>query len=381
MPDVLIIGSGLAGYSVARELRKREKNLSIALITRDTGCFYSKPTLSNALALNLAPEAIPTSSADQMAARLNVAICPNCSVDAIDVENHVVHAGERAIRFSQVVLAVGADQRQLSIEGNGTSRLMRVNDLHDYERFRASISGKQRIAIIGAGLIGCEFANDLILAGYSVDVIDVAGQPLPRLLPPDNAQYFKAALARTGVNWHLGTTVRTIEALSEGLRINLADGECLMVDSALSAVGLSPRTALAHDAGIATRLGIVVNRYLETTAPGVYALGDCSEVEGLVLPYVAPISHAARAISMSLLGKRTAVTYPPMPIVVKTPACPTIITPPMLDMKGSWQVEQSEDGIKATFHDDRGHVQGFALCGSATAANAALCRQLPQLLS
>ena len=74
--------------------------------------------------------------------------------------------------------------------------------------------------------------------------------------------------------------------------------------------------------------GIVVNRHLETSAPDVYALGDCAEVEGLVLPFVMPIMHAARALAATLAGKPTQVIYPAMPVVVKTPACPTIVSPP-----------------------------------------------------
>jgi rubredoxin-NAD+ reductase len=163
--------------------------------------------------------------------------------------------------------------------------------------------------------------------------------------------------------------------------VALDNGQEIIADVVLSAVGLKPRTELARKAGLKINRGIAVDRMLATSAPDVYALGDCAEVEGLVLPFVMPIMHAARALAATLAGKPTAVAYPAMPVLVKTPACPTIISPPASGAAGQWQIEQTSDSVKSLFVDASGKLLGFALNGAATAERAKLAPQLPPVLA
>ncbi|MBP6355469.1 MAG: FAD-dependent oxidoreductase, partial [Nitrosomonas sp.] len=151
-------------------------------------------------------------------------------------------------------------------------------------------------------------------------------------------------------------------------------------DIVLSAVGLRPRTQLAEAAGIQINRGILVNRLLQTQCLNIYALGDCAEVEGKILPFVMPITHAARALAATLAGNPTPVVYPAMPVMVKTPACPTVVSPPDLGAIGEWQVETDEDGVKALFKDEAGNLLGFALLGVATKEKNNLTPQLPFIL-
>jgi rubredoxin-NAD+ reductase len=104
------------------------------------------------------------------------------------------------------------------------------------------------------------------------------------------------------------------------------------------------------------------------------------EVEGLNLPYVMPIMAQARALAKSLAGVPTDVTYPAMPVVVKTPACPTVICPPPAGVVGAWQEDISSEGVRAVFVEHDGSLRGFALCGAATAEKSALAARLPALL-
>jgi rubredoxin-NAD+ reductase len=104
-----------------------------------------------------------------------------------------------------------------------------------------------------------------------------------------------------------------VDGQGDALRITLDDGDVLTADLVLSATGLRPNCALAQATGIKTNCGIVVDRHLQTTAPDVYALGDCAEVEGLVLPYIMPITHAARALAATLAGKPTPLPIRPCP--------------------------------------------------------------------
>jgi rubredoxin-NAD+ reductase len=381
MNPIVIVGSGLAGYNVARELRKLDKETPLTVISADSAHFYSKPMLSSALGSGKAPEAIAMNTAEQMSAQLNATVRAHVHVTAIEPAQHAVHLYQETLHYSKLVLALGADQIRLTIGGNAAERVMTINDLTDYTQFRATIAGKETIAIIGGGLIGCEFANDLTSGGFKVRVIDIAPQPLSRLLPPAGAAMMQSKLGVLGVEWHLGTSVTAIDSAGEKLQLTLASGEVFEVDVVLSAVGLRPRIALAQAAGLETNRGIVVGRNLATSNPDIYALGDCAEVAGLILPYVMPIMHSARALAATLTGKPTAVSYPAMPVLVKTPACPTIVSPPAADTKGEWIVTADAEGVKSLYQDAAGKLHGFALNGKATAERAALTPQLPPVLA
>ena len=381
MNPIVIVGSGLAGYNVARELRKLDKEIPLTLIAADSAHFYSKPMLSSALGSGKAPAAIAMNTAEQMSAQLSATVRAHVHVTAIEPAQHTVHLHQETLAYSKLVLALGADQIRLTIAGNAAERVMTVNDLTDYTQFRATIAGKESVAVIGGGLIGCEFANDLTSGGFKVSVIDIAPQPLSRLLPPQGATMLQNKLAALGVDWRLGTSVIAIDSSSDKLQLTLANGATIVVDAVLSAVGLRPRIALAQAAGLKTNRGIVVDRHLATSDADVYALGDCAEVAGLVLPYVMPIMHSARALAATLAGKPTPVAYPAMPVLVKTPACPTIISPPPAGIDGQWVVTADADGVKSVFQDAAGKMWGYALNGKATAERAALTAQLPPVLS
>ena len=377
---IVIIGSGLAGYTVIRELRKIDKATPITLITREPGYFYSKPMLSTALASSKSAEQLISTNADGMATQLDITILGDVDVTAIDTAAQTVTTSTGSISYGKLVLGLGADQIRLPLEGNAANEIVTVNDLEDYAQFRKTIEGKKRITILGAGLIGCEFANDLVLGSYEVDVIDLAPQALGRLLPEEAAQALQAKLSEAGVRWHFGTTVQSIDRSGDSLSITLANGSIINSDAFLSAVGLRPRLDLAKAAGITTGEGITVNRQLETSAKHVYAIGDCAEVEGLVLPYVMPIMQAARALAPNLLGQATTLGYPAMPVMVKTPALPTIVSPPAKNAVGDWKINSVEGGLEARFESSDGKLLGFALLGTATTQRGALTKELPPIL-
>lgn len=378
---IVIIGSGLAGYAVARELRKLNTEFEVVMLSADHGGFYSKPMLSNALSTGKTPESIVNGDAAQMASQLKISIRPHCRVGAIDqAAREVTLADGEKITYSQLVLALGADQVHLPLSGDSVSSILTINDLDDYKKFRVALTGKKRISIIGAGLIGCEFANDLATAGYHVDVIDISAQPLGRLLPPAGGAFIRQKLEAAGVAFHLNATTQSIDQVQEKLRLTFADGSAIESDIVLSAVGLRARTQLAASAGISVNRGIVVNRLLQTQFDNIYALGDCAEVAGKVLPFVMPITHAARALAATLAGNPTEVRYPAMPVIVKTPACPAVVSPPDFTIKGEWHVEADQNGVKALYKDDAGRLLGYALLGAATQEKNSLTPHLPPVL-
>ena len=380
MNAIVILGTGLAGYSVAREFRKLGKATPLVLLTRDGGGFYSKPMLSNAIAQGKEAASLVTSTAEQMRAQLGAEIRPGVEVAAIDATSRTVRlASGETLPYAKLVLAPGADPIRIPLAGDAAGDVLSVNDVEDYARFRHAIIGKRRIAVIGAGLIGSEFANDLASGGYEVEVIDLAQAPLGRLAPRDAGEFVRERLEAIGVRFHLGRAPKAVGRATDGLVVTLEDGTRVAADVVLSAVGLRPRTGLATDAGLAVNRGIVVDRFLATSAPDVYALGDAAEVEGLVLPYVMPIMQAARALAKTLAGEPTAVVYPAMPVVVKTPAAPLVVSP-VARGEACWEIATSAESVRAECFDRDGQLAGFALAGTAVADKQALTKRVPAWL-
>jgi len=378
---LVIIGSGLAGYMLAKEWRKCDTTTPLTIITQCVGDFYSKPLLSTALTQQREPEGLPTSTASQMAEQLNAKMLTQSVVTAIEPENKKVYVGDQAISYEQLVLALGADVIKPNTHGTGVDALVSVNNLGDYTAFRRALHPEASIAILGAGLVGCEFANDLSNVGHRVDVIAQCAYPLDRLLTPELGAVVQDALSQSGIHWHLSQSVARVDKTADGFSLTLSSGEMLNANVVLSAVGLRPHTDLAKTAGLRVDRGILVDRYLATSAPSVFALGDCAEVCGCVLQYVAPLLACSRALAKTLAGEKTAVAYPAMPVVLKTPACPVVVAPPPQDIKGEWKLTGEAFDRCALFYDTEQKLRGFALTGTMVKERAHWQKLLPPIFS
>jgi rubredoxin-NAD+ reductase len=376
MPPIVIVGSGLAGYTLLKEIRKRDPETPVTLVTADDGAFYSKPNLSNALTAGKTAAALAGASAEKMATDLNATILTHTRVTAIDTQGQRIRTGSGELDYGKLVLALGADPIPHGLSGDGASAVLAVNDLADYAAFRSAIEGKRRVTVLGGGLIGCEFANDLAHAGFTVNVVHLGSWPLERLLPVEAGQRLADSLAALGVVWHFGRSAKSVESTASGYQVGLDNGEVIAADVVLSAIGLRPRTRMAQAAGIPVGRGIQTNHLLETGVADVYAIGDCAEVEGLNLPYVQPLMVQARALAATLAGTPTPVVYPAMPVMVKTPAHPVAVLPPRLGAAGGWKVECGDTGICALHVDDAGGLQGFVLTGSETGRRNTLVKEL-----
>ena len=387
---VVIIGTGLAGYNVAREFRKLDAETPIVVISRDHAGFYSKPMLSNALAGKKTAATLVMKDAEKMAGEIKARVIGGVSVTGIDTAARTVSLSNGdTLAYRDLVLALGADPIRLPLQGNAADTVLSVNDLDDFARFATALDTAakggpvKRVAILGAGLIGCEFANDLLHREVQATVLDLADRALARLLPPEGSARLQAKLEAQGAQFKFGVGANSLDRAEGGehpLRLTLSDGSTLDVDLVLSAIGLKPRTDIASAAGVQVARGITVNRELATSAPHVFAVGDCAEVEGQLLPYVLPLMAQARALAATLSGKPTAVSYPAMPVVVKTPAWPTVVCPPAPGAQGEWVVTQDDEQIDARFMAGE-QLLGFALQGKAVSQRQALASQVPALLA
>jgi rubredoxin---NAD+ reductase len=389
MKPIVIIGSGMAAYSVARELRKIDKSTPLLIITADDGGFYSKPMLSNAIAQGKSAAALISQTAAQMAEQVLATILTKTTVEHIDTTSKVVVTSNGNYEFSQLVLAVGAQANRLPMQGNAAERVLSVNHVTDYGTLREQIdavNADARVTIIGAGLIGCEFADDLSSGGHAVTLVDPNPVPLSALAPNPISQGLHAALLAKGVTLRLGTTASSVDVLADGksLKVTLANGDVIETDVVLSAIGLRADLRVAQASGITTDRGIVINQFGQTSAEHVYALGDCAQYtisEGgnavsRTLPYIAPILTAARALAKTLTGTPTAIEIKPTPVIVKTPSYSIALIPPPIGAVGHWKTEQVEQTTVCRFENDEGRLLGFALAPQEAKLRNALLAEL-----
>lgn len=375
---IVIIGSGYAGYGLAQALRKADPKVEIRVLTQESGHLYSKPALSIGLAQGKSAEALAGEAPLAIERRLNIRVYPHCTVQRIDPVARRLVTSFGDMEYGQLVLANGASPIKLAIDGTAEA-LHSVNNLHDYHGFRQRLLGVRRVAILGDGLIGCEFANDLAASGFEVSVIGLGQWPMARLLPAEAGHHLQTALADLGVRWHLQNSVQRIEQAAGAYRLSLTDGQQIEADLVLSAVGLRPNLELAAAAGLAVDRGIMVDAHLQTSQPGIYALGDCIEIKGQLLPYLAPINQGIQALTQTLLGKPTTVSYPLMPVTVKTPAAPLCILPPVPGMAGQWRCTPTDDGLCAGFFTENDTLSGFVLLGREAQAQRSNWLQSCQL--
>ena len=378
---VVIVGTGLAGYNLAREFRKLDGETPLLLITADDGRSYSKPMLSTGFGKNKDADGLSMAEPGAMAEQLKAEVRTHTRISGIDPGHKRLWIGEESVIYRDLILAWGAETVRVPIEGDAAGAVFPINDLEDYARFRAAAAGKRRVLLLGAGLIGCEFANDLILGGYEVQLVAPCEQVMPTLLHPAAAAAVQAGLESLGARFHLGPVLNRLQRVDDGLEAHLSDGQVIPCDVVVSAIGLRPRIDLAAAAGVQVNRGVVVDRHLKTSHANIYALGDCAEVDGLNLLYVMPLMSCARALAQTLAGNPTAVTYGPMPITVKTPVCPLVVSPPPRGMEGVWTVEGQGADVKVLCRDSGGKLLGYALTGAAVMEKLALNKELPALLA
>jgi rubredoxin-NAD+ reductase len=290
-------------------------------------------------------------------------------------------SGVQTLTYSQLVLATGAQPFDVPLDlspGTPGETVLTINSLDDYRVFHDRLgTAPKRVLLIGAGLIGCEFANDLAGAGHQVHAVDPAPGPLASLLPAEAGERLRDALGALGVTWHFGTTARSVTASENGsVCVALSDGTTVEADVIASATGLLPDTRAARAAGLRCGRGILVDANLETSAPGIFALGDAAQYSAAgdrTLPYVMPIMQAARALAMTLNGQATPVVFPVMPVAIKTPALPIVLASPAPGLAGAWEPLPDGDGFAWRYLVE-GALHGFVLMGAQTAKRAALVR-------
>ena len=233
MNPIVIIGSGLAGFNTVKEFRKLDKETPVVVLTADDGRNYSKPMLSTGFTKEKTADALAMATPEQVAEQFNVTVRTGVHVAGIDTDKQRVLLPDDHLDYSSLVLALGADTWTPPLEGDAVGEVFSVNDLMDYGRFRQALEGKREVTILGGGLIGCEFANDLSNGGFQVNLVEPMGRCLPMLLPEPASAAVGRGLEDLGVRFLFGPLAKAVHHGKDNpdkLVTELSDGTHLESD-------------------------------------------------------------------------------------------------------------------------------------------------------
>ena len=372
--DIIIIGSGFAARQLVKNLRKLDETLPIRMIADDSCDEYNKPELSHVISLRQSADDLTRMTAAQFAEQYRVVIHSHSRVNRIDAAARRVFCQDQAYSYRRLVLATGAEAVLPNIEGR--QLLLTLNSQQEYRRIESQLRQAKRVLLLGAGLIGTELAMDLARAGKQVTLVDKAASILAALMPAEVSARLQHRLIQLGVELVLNSDLLGLYQTTSGIVATLPRGRTLEVDTAIAAIGLKPDTAMASAAGLATARGIKVDDRLCSSDPSIFALGDCAEINGRILPFLQPIQLSAAVLAKNLLGENARLTLTPMLIKVKTPELPLHLAGQTQRDDLQWQINFDSRGMMAKGWDDQQRLQAF-IAGEARMLEAfSLLRQL-----
>lgn len=302
---VVIVGAGLAGWAVADAVRALDKDVAITLISADSADRYHKPMLSVAFSQGKSRADLVRVTGGQSALDNNITLLSQTQVTDIDPTAKLLITTKGEVAYDKLVLAVGANPAYPS--AIDPSKVWHVNHLDAFHDLKQKLSHAKKVAILGAGMVGVELAEDLVNAGFAVSLVDVNPHPLAGMFPSVVGERILQAITSLGVQWVGSSTVLGVSGADDAYQIGLQRDD---VQSSISADAIIVATGLRVDdtfakAGVAfdERTGIAVNpKTLQTDNPDIYALGDCISIDGVPCRYVAPHRPQALAIAHELLG-------------------------------------------------------------------------------
>ncbi|KER72369.1 FAD-dependent oxidoreductase [Burkholderia cepacia] len=300
---VVIVGAGIAGWSTAEAVRALDREVPITLVTACKGDRYHKPEISVALSRGLAPGDMIRDPAADAARRLGVRVIADTFVVGISSRTRQLRTTRGSFRYTKLVLAQGS--RPALPASLPAELCWRVNDFVGWQGLHARLSnGARRVAVVGAGMVGVELAEDFTKAGHAVTLIDINAEPLRGLVPDFVAKRLRTELDLLGCRFLGSTRIAQIEIAADGCkRVVTRDGDALFVDEVVAATGLETESRLARDAGLAFDNGIVVDaRTMQTSHADIYAVGDCISIDGVPCRFIEPIARQANALAHHVLG-------------------------------------------------------------------------------
>lgn len=315
---IIIIGAGHGGSQAAISLRQEGYEGPITLISDEADVPYHRPPLSKTFIKSEDQTLLPLRP-ERVYAEGGIALRLATSVATINTGDHTVSltTGE-VLRYAKLLIATGARARRLTVPGHDLAGIHYMRTASDARHLRDVIAGARNIAVVGGGFIGLETACTLAGLGKSVTVLEAAPGLLGRVIAPVLAKHIAALIDGLGIKVQTSTTIDRIEGVNgAATAVVTTHAEQIEADLVLAGIGAEPNTELAAHAGLTCANGIVVDPYLRTSDPDVFAIGDCAAYvhpalgRQVRLESVQNATDHARLVARSMLGQPTAYNEVP----------------------------------------------------------------------
>ena len=267
---IVIVGAGECGTHAAMALREQGFTGAITLLGRESVHAYERPPLSKGALAEEDPPLVHPWTPEQLT-EAGVDLRLGVEATEIDRTSRTVSTSDGPVEYDRLLLAAGAQARRLDLD-----RVIYLRTHEDAAALRTLLRPGGRLLVIGAGFIGLEIAAAARERDLEVTVVEAASRALARMVPEVIAEEVVALHAEHGVPIRTSTTVVDLRDEGPALRATLSDGTQLVVDGVIAGVGASPATELAESAGLPVEAGIVVDEYLRTADPRIWAAGDCA---------------------------------------------------------------------------------------------------------
>ena len=311
---IVIIGGGAAGFAAAEMLRREKYQDSIVMLSSDDALPYDRPNLSKDYLAGSAPFDYVPLHQEGFYLENDIETRLGQTAVAIDIRaREVALAGGDKVPYDRLLLATGAEPVRLSIPGANQPHVRVLRSLADCHAIIEYAKAARRVVVIGASFIGLEVTAALRARELEVHVVAPEKRPMERILGPQMGDFVCALHEEHGAVFHLDDSVIAID----GKRVKLKGGGTLEVDLVVVGIGVRPRLDLAEKAGLKSDRGIVVNQYLETSAPGIYAAGDIARWpdrhsgENIRVEHWVVAERQGQAAALNMLGHGAPFTAVP----------------------------------------------------------------------
>ena len=314
LSSVVIVGGGAAGHAAAEMLRREGYIGQLVLLSADEAAPVDRPNLSKDYLAGTAPEEWIPLRPPEFFAQQQIELVLGARATSIDVaDKRVLTDDGKAYEYAALLLATGADPVRLTIPGGDLPHVHYLRTLGDSRAIIERLGSAKRAVVLGSGFIGLEAAASLTKRGLEVHVVSPDARPLEKVLGPQLGDFVRKLHEDNGVTFHLGKQAKSIDAAS----VTLSDGSKLAAELVVAGIGVRPALALAEGAGLTLERGVVVDKYLETSAPGIYAAGDIARWpdahsgEQIRVEHWSVAQRQGQIAARNMLGQRVACDFVP----------------------------------------------------------------------
>lgn len=298
----LIIGNGIAGFSAAKEIRKKDSNGSILMISKENYPTYYRLRLTEALGNNMKIEDLIINDFSWYDDNDIQLLLGKTVIQVIPEENKVLLDNQNGISYEKLLLATGSNPYKPPIRGSYKDGVFALRVLDDLTSIRAHIQEIDRVIVIGGGLLGIEAAWSLKTLGKKVTIVEFAPYLLPKQLDRELGEELANKLREQGIGIHLSHSVEGIDGKDTVTGIYLENGDVIKADAILISTGIVPNIDLVKKTTIRINRGIVVDNHLKTNIDNIYAAGDVAEFDDLIVGLWTTGNEQGKIAARNILG-------------------------------------------------------------------------------